>query len=106
KNTPQPRLPPNTTIRPRPLLHPPVASPYAGPSVPKAVYVSRSTPLMAAVKRVKKLLSHIEKRAMQDVDMTRGGKDGRRKLGAAAAAAAAAARAGDALAGTGEEVVV
>jgi ribonuclease P/MRP protein subunit POP7 len=95
KNKPQPRLPPNTTIRQRPLLHPPVASPYAGPSVPKAVYVSRSTPLMAAVKRVKKLLSHIEKRAMQDVDITKG-KDGLRKLAAAS----------EALAGNGEEVVV
>jgi ribonuclease P/MRP protein subunit POP7 len=59
---------------------------------------------MAAVKRVKKLLSHIEKRAMQDLDMTQEGrrKDGRRKL----AAAAKAAKASDALAGTGEEVVV
>jgi ribonuclease P/MRP protein subunit POP7 len=50
---------------------------------------------MAAVKRVKKLLSHIEKRAMQDVDITNG-KDGLRKLAAAS----------DALAGHGEEVVV
>lgn len=85
KNIPQPRLPPNTKIRRRPLNHPPVASPYTGPSVQKVVYVSRSTPLMAAVKRVKKLLSHIEKRAMQDVDITRD-KDGLRRLAAASEA--------------------
>ena len=71
QNKAQPRLPPNTTIQRRPLTHAPVASPYAGSSVQKAVYVSRSTPLMAAVKRVKKLLAHIEKRAMQGVDVTK-----------------------------------
>jgi ribonuclease P/MRP protein subunit POP7 len=95
KNEPQPRLPPNTTIQRRPLNHAPVASPYAGASVQKAVYVSRSTPLMAAVKRVKKLLMHIEKRAMQDVDITRG-KEGWKKLVAAS----------EALGTNGEEVVV
>lgn len=95
KNIPQPRLPPNTKIRRRPLNHPPVASPYTGPSVQKVVYVSRSTPLMAAVKRVKKLLLHIEKRAMQDVDITRD-KDGLRRLAAAS----------EALGKNGEDVVV
>jgi ribonuclease P/MRP protein subunit POP7 len=95
KNKPQPRLPPNTTIQRRPLNHAPIASPYAGPSVQKVVYVSRSTPLMAAVKRAKKLLSHIEKRAMQDVDITKG-KDGLKKLAAAS----------EALGKNGEEVVV
>jgi ribonuclease P/MRP protein subunit POP7 len=95
KNKPQPRLPPNTKIQRRPLNHPPVAAPYAGASVQKVVYVSRSTPLMAAVKRVKKLLSHIEKRAMQDVDITKG-KDGLKKLAAAS----------EALGKNGEAVVV
>lgn len=50
---------------------------------------------MAAVKRVKKLLTHIEKRAMQDVDITRG-KEGLKKLAAAS----------EALGTNGEEVVV
>lgn len=95
KNKAQPRLPPNTTIQRRPLNHPPVASPYAGASVQKVVYVSRSTPLMAAVKRVKKMLSHIERRAMQDVDVTKG-KDGLKKLAAAS----------EALGKDGEKVVV
>jgi ribonuclease P/MRP protein subunit POP7 len=95
KNKPQPRLPPNTTIQRRPLNHAPIASPYAGASVQKVVYVSRSTPLMAAVKRAKKLLMHIEKRAMQDVDITRG-KEGLKKLAAAS----------EALGKNGEEVVV
>ena len=94
-NKPQPRLPPNTTVQRRPLNHAPVASPYAGSSVQKAVYVSRSTPLMAAVKRVKKLLSHVEKRAMQGVDVTKG-RDGMKKLAAAS----------EALGKEGEEVVV
>lgn len=95
KNKLQPRLPPNTTIQRRPLNHAPIASPYAGASVQKVVYVSRATPLMAAVKRVKKLLTHIEKRAMQDVDITRG-KEGLKKLAAAS----------EALGTNGEEVVV
>jgi ribonuclease P/MRP protein subunit POP7 len=95
KNKPQPRLPPNTTIQRRPLNHAPIASPYAGASVQKVVYVSRSTPLMAAVKRAKGLLTHIEKRAMQDVDITRG-KEGLKKLAAAS----------EALGTNGEEVVV
>jgi ribonuclease P/MRP protein subunit POP7 len=80
KNKPAPLLPPNTKIRRRPLTHAPVASPYAGASIQKVVYVSRSTPIMAAVKRVKKLLLHIEKRAMQGVDVTKGGKAGVAKL--------------------------
>jgi ribonuclease P/MRP protein subunit POP7 len=95
KNKLQPRLPPNTTIQRRPLNHAPIASPYAGASVQKVVYVSRATPLMAAVKRVKKLLTHIEKRAMQDVDITRG-KEGLKKLAAAS----------EALGTNGEEVVI
>lgn len=95
KNKPQPRLPPNTTIQRRPLNHPSVASPYAGASVQKVVYVSRSTPLMAAVKRVKKLLSHIEKRAMQGVDVTKD-MDGMKNLAAAS----------EALDKNGEDVVV
>jgi ribonuclease P/MRP protein subunit POP7 len=95
KNKPQPRLPPNTIIQRRPLNHAPVASPFAGASVQKVVYVSRATPLMAAVKRVKKLLTHIEKRAMQDVDITRG-KEGLKKLAAAS----------EALGTNGEKVVV
>jgi ribonuclease P/MRP protein subunit POP7 len=95
KNRRQPRLPPNTAIQRRPLNHAPVASPYAGASVQKVVYVSRSTPLMAAVKRVKKLLMHIEKRAMQDVDITRGA-EGWKQLAAAS----------EALSTNGEEVVV
>jgi ribonuclease P/MRP protein subunit POP7 len=65
KNKPQPRLPPNHGIQKRPITHPPVASPYAGLDVQKVVYVSRSTPIMAAVKRVKKLLEQAEKRNLQ-----------------------------------------
>jgi ribonuclease P/MRP protein subunit POP7 len=65
KNKPQPRLPPNHTIKTRPINHPPIAAPYAGPDVRKVVYVSRTTPIMAAVKRVKKLLEQAEKRNLQ-----------------------------------------
>ncbi|RVX71742.1 hypothetical protein B0A52_03926 [Exophiala mesophila] len=62
-NSSLPRLPPTHTISRRPILHPAIADPHAGPSVAKCVYVSRRTPLMGAVKRVKKLLAQIEKRA-------------------------------------------
>jgi len=95
KNKPLPRLPPNTTVQRRPLNHPPIAAPYAGASVQKVVYVSSRTPVMAAVKRVKKLLSHIEKRAMQDVHISNG-KNGMKKL----------AEASEALGKNGESVVV
>ncbi|ERF69922.1 hypothetical protein EPUS_05466 [Endocarpon pusillum Z07020] len=65
KNTPQPRLPPNHKIQKRPITHPPIAAPYAGPDVQKVVYVSKHTPIMAAVKRVRKLLDQAEKRNLQ-----------------------------------------
>jgi ribonuclease P/MRP protein subunit POP7 len=74
KNRPQPRLPPNHTIRKRPINHPPIASPYAGPDVQKVVYVSKHTPIMAAVKRVKKLLDQAEKRNLQREGILGNGK--------------------------------
>lgn len=75
------RLPSNFEVQRRPLLHPPIASPYAGKDAPKVVYVSRKTPVMSAVKRVKRLLMHVEKRAMQDVDLSE--KGGMKRLVAA-----------------------
>jgi ribonuclease P/MRP protein subunit POP7 len=69
------RLPPNYTVQRRPLNHAPVANIRAGAAVPKVVYVSQQTPLMAAVKRVKKILGHIEKRAMQQAGVTMAGRD-------------------------------
>ena len=97
KNKPQPRLPLNTKIQRRPLNHPPVASPYAGSAVQKVVYVSRKTPLMAAVKRVKKLLAQIERRAFQGIDRAATtGRDGMKRV----------ADASDQLARDGEEVLV
>ncbi|KAL9114924.1 MAG: hypothetical protein Q9227_001167 [Pyrenula ochraceoflavens] len=69
KNKKQPRLPPNVKVQRRPILHPPIANPYAGANVPKVVYVSASTPVMAAVKRTEKLLDHIEKRALQGIKL-------------------------------------
>lgn len=65
KNKPQPRLPPDHTIQKRPITHAPIAAPYAGPEVQKVVYVSKQTPIMAAVKRVKKYLAQAEKRNLQ-----------------------------------------
>ncbi len=65
KNKAQPRLPPNHKIQKRPITHPPIAAPYAGPDVQKVVYVSKHTPIMAAVKRVRKLLDQAEKRNLQ-----------------------------------------
>jgi ribonuclease P/MRP protein subunit POP7 len=79
KNQSMAKLPPNLTVERRPLIHPPIAAPFAGADVQKVVYVSRNTPIMAAVKRVKKLLLHVEKRAMQGVDLTKD-RNGMRKL--------------------------
>ena len=69
RNKNLPKLPKHVHLQRRPLNHAPVASPYAGKDIQKVVYVSRKTPVMAAVKRVKKLLLHIEKRAMQGVEL-------------------------------------
>ncbi|KAJ9658993.1 hypothetical protein H2198_003422 [Neophaeococcomyces mojaviensis] len=65
QNKSLPKLSANTTIQRRPINHAPIASPFAGPKVRKVVYVSRKTPVMSAVKRVKKFLREIEKRALQ-----------------------------------------
>jgi len=91
QNKTLPKLPPNTTITRRPINHAPVAHPAAGPKVQKVVYVSRKTPVISAVKRVKKFLSEIEKRALQSAGVdgvverrgARGGGDEalQRKLG-------------------------
>ncbi|EXJ85072.1 hypothetical protein A1O3_05747 [Capronia epimyces CBS 606.96] len=64
------RLPPNATIRRRPLDHPSVPDVHVGARVPKVVYVSQRTPVISAVKRVKKMLGLIEKRAMQNAGAT------------------------------------
>ena len=53
---------PDAKVSKRPIPHAPIASPYAGATVPKIVYVSSSTPFMSAVKRVQKLLRQAEKR--------------------------------------------
>lgn len=79
KNQSMAKLPPDLMVERRPLIHAPIASPFAGVGVQKVVYVSRNTPIMAAVKRVKKLLLHVEKRAMQGVDLTKD-RNGMRKL--------------------------
>ncbi|KAI1906096.1 hypothetical protein LOZ39_005752 [Ophidiomyces ophidiicola] len=61
------KLPKYAHIKKRPINHPPAASPYAGPNVPKIVYVSSKTPFMSAAKRVQKLLREAEKRAISKV---------------------------------------
>ena len=67
QNTNIHRLPTNATIQRRPLNHAPIADLHSSSTkAPKVVYVSRRTPAVAAIKRVKKYLVNIEKRALQD----------------------------------------
>lgn len=66
-------------IHKRPIPHAPIASPYAGPSTPKTIYISSSTPYMSAVKRVQKLLRHAEKRATASVSAAVAGKSKQQK---------------------------
>ncbi len=81
KNQNLQRLPPSATVQRRPIIHAPIASPFAGHGVQKVVYVSSKTPFMSAVKRVKRLLHEIEKRATQDVKLIgRGERAGMKKL--------------------------
>ncbi len=56
-------------IQKRPLLRPSIPSPYASADQQKVVYVSAKTPFVSAVKRVRKLLTEIDKRSMGKVDL-------------------------------------
>ncbi|KAI9769394.1 MAG: hypothetical protein M1840_004096 [Geoglossum simile] len=69
------RLPKHARIQKRPLLHPPIASPYSGRSTQKVIYISSNTPFISAVKRVRKLLNAIDKRNMGKADRLGEGKD-------------------------------
>ncbi|KAL3485248.1 Rpp20 subunit of nuclear RNase MRP and P-domain-containing protein [Aspergillus germanicus] len=82
KNQDMVKLPKSAKVHKRPIPHPATASPYAGASVPKTVYISSSTPYMAAVKRVQKLLRQAEKRATAAVEASiRGKGQGRGRSG-------------------------
>ncbi|KAI2792498.1 hypothetical protein POX_b02536 [Penicillium oxalicum] len=74
------KLPKYAKVEKRPIPHAAVASPYAGASVPKIVYVSSKTPFMSAVKRVQKLLRQAEKRATANVSLGDGRKSEQQKL--------------------------
>jgi ribonuclease P/MRP protein subunit POP7 len=56
-------------ISKRPLLRPPIPSPYASASSPKVVYISASTPFISAVKRVQKLLALADKRSTSGISL-------------------------------------
>ncbi|KAJ5198810.1 uncharacterized protein N7459_008631 [Penicillium hispanicum] len=80
KNQDLVKLPKYANVEKRPIPHAPVASPYAGPSVPKIVYVSSGSPFMSAVKRVQKLLRHAEKRATANISLEDTRKSEKQKL--------------------------
>lgn len=90
------RLPSSATIRRRPLDHPSVPDIHVGAKTPKVVYVSRRTPVISAVKRVKKMLRLVEKRALQDAGATIRSKHKTARI----------AQANDNIAKTKEEVLV
>ena len=75
----------DTRIEKRPLLHPPIPSPHTNASQPKIVYVSTKTPFISAVKRVRALLTKIEKRCAPKVDLIKGKGSDKQKLKALAA---------------------
>ncbi|KAL0261813.1 hypothetical protein SLS55_003245 [Diplodia seriata] len=62
-----PRFPAHADVQKRPLMHPPIPSPYKSSDTPKIVYVSAKTPFISAVKRVRSLLKEADKRATQSV---------------------------------------
>ncbi|KAE8373557.1 Rpp20 subunit of nuclear RNase MRP and P-domain-containing protein [Aspergillus bertholletiae] len=80
KNKDMLKLPKHAGIQKRPIPHAAIASPYAGSSVPKIVYMSTSTPFMSAVKRVQKFLQQAEKRATASVNLSSTKKRDREKL--------------------------
>ncbi|KAJ5748844.1 uncharacterized protein N7511_010540 [Penicillium nucicola] len=80
KNQDLVKLPKYAKVEKRPIPHAPVASPYAGASVPKIVYVSTSTPFMSAIKRIQKLLLQAEKRATANINLEDTRKNEKQKL--------------------------
>lgn len=81
-NSRRPQRPKNWRVQKRPILHPPISSPYAGADHPKVVYISAKTPFISAVKRVRRLLSLIEKRSVGKVDLISGKGSDKQKLNA------------------------
>lgn len=67
-------------VHKRPIMHPPIPSPYAGADQPKIVYISTKTPFISAVKRVQKLLALIEQREMGKVSLIGGEGSDKEKL--------------------------
>lgn len=58
-------LPKDAKVEKRPLMRPPIPSPYAGAESQKTIYVGTKTPFMSAAKRVEKLLKLSDKRLVQ-----------------------------------------
>lgn len=67
-------------IQKRPLLHPSIPSPYTGAAQQKVIYISAKTPFISAVKRVRKLLSHVDERSTGKVDLIGGKGSDKQKL--------------------------
>ncbi|KAF7588943.1 hypothetical protein BBP40_004984 [Aspergillus hancockii] len=80
KNKDMTKLPKYARVQKRPIPHAAIASPYAGATVPKTVYISTSTPFMSAVKRVQKFLLQAEKRATASVNLSSSAKRDQQKL--------------------------
>ncbi|KAF1942156.1 hypothetical protein EJ02DRAFT_346161 [Clathrospora elynae] len=59
------KLPDNTSISKRPLLHPALPTPFSSSHSPKVLYITASSPYIPALKRIRKLLSEISKRDKQ-----------------------------------------
>ncbi|KAG8534302.1 uncharacterized protein KY384_001146 [Bacidia gigantensis] len=74
------RLPKHARVQKRPLLHPAIPSPYTSASQQKVVYISSRTPFISAVKRVRKLLEQVDKRAVGAVDLVEGSGNDKQKL--------------------------
>ncbi|KAF2819879.1 hypothetical protein CC86DRAFT_361270 [Ophiobolus disseminans] len=70
-----PKLPNNTTISRRPLLHPALPTPFSSSASPKVLYITAKSPFIPTLKRIRKLLTEIEKRAKQSAGaMSRGSR--------------------------------
>lgn len=73
---------PDTTITKRPLLRPAIPSPYAGHAAPKVIFLGSRTPFVSALKRVRSLLNHVDKRGTQAaLARSSGGRRGGRGRG-------------------------
>ena len=67
---PQTNLPPDATITKRPIHRPAIPDPFSSSTSQKTLYINAHTPFIPQIKRIRKLLSEVERRERQSLHAT------------------------------------